>query len=390
MIFKGSSDLSPKVTIRIDNVPVDYLSIVRVTVELKENMHNMVILEFAGLNPQLISEYIDRPIQLSIEMRERDPFEFCGYITFLEPVSKSYDGTVNSSPFQITRAYCLSASYLMKSTTSRVWENITLSEIATELADKYLFSVSVPNDTYRFTRLVQTAQSDWSFLVDSANQLGYSVSVENTHIHIWDPYKAIARKRAYSALYTLRGLLGTPSASPGQIMKFDGRIGGVTPDGNKNADTIYLLDNSGKMLSASNADSDETSGLGKPIETLLTNTLNTNAISYEMGNKLVSAELRKKFPMTAQVDVVGDTSIQPGGVVSIKEYNSQFDGFWYVNNVHHELFQSTISTSLEISKDSLGASEVGPTMVASYSTPPAPALRNGRWVSETDMVHVYA
>lgn len=390
MIFKGSSDLSPKVSISIDNVPVDYMSIKRVTVELKENMHNMVILEFAGLNPRLISEYIDRPIKLSIELRERDAFEFCGYLSFLEPMADAHEGTVNNSPFQLTRAYCFGASYLMKSTTSRVWENMTLAEIATDIADKYLFSVSVPNDSYRFTRLVQTAQSDWEFIVSTASQLGYSVSVDNTHLHIWDPYKAIARSRSYSALFTLRGTQGNPSPSPGQIMKFDGRIGGVTPDGNRNIDTIYLLDNVGTVLSVSNADSDDASGLGKPVETLFTNTINKNAISYEMGQKIVLGELRHKFPITAQVDVIGDTSIQPGGVVNVKEYNAQFDGFWYVQGVRHEVFQSTMSTHIEISKDSLGNREIEPTMSDSYTTPPAPALRSGKWVSEVNMVNVYA
>ena len=390
MIFKGSSDLSPKVSISIDNVPVDYMSIKRVTIELKENMHNMVVLEFAGLNPQLVSEYIDRPIKLSVELRERDSYEFCGYLSFLEPMSNTHNGTVNKSPFQLTRAYCFGASYLMKSTSSRIWENMTLAEIATEIADKYLFSVSVPDDSYRYPRLVQTAQSDWAFLVDTANQLGYSVSAENTHLHIWDPYKAISRNRSYSALFTLRGTQGNPSPSPGQIMKFDGRIGGITPDGDRNIDTLYVLDNIGNVLSVSNADSDDSSGLGKPVETMFTNTLNKNAISYEMGNKLVLSELRKKFPITACVDVLGDTSMYPGGIVNVKEYNAQFDGFWYVQSVHHEIFQSSMSTYIEISKDSLGVREVEPSLSAKYSTPPNSALRNGKWVSETNMVNVYA
>lgn len=390
MIYKGPSGLSPKMSISIDNVPVDYLSIKRVTVELNENMHSMVVLEIAGLNPRLISEYIDRPVKLSLEIRERDAFEFCGYITFLEPMAASYEGTVNKSPFQMTRAYCLGASYLMKSTFSRVWDNYTLADIATEIADKYLFSVSVPDDSYRFPRLVQSAQSDWSFLVSACSQLGYSVNVDNTHINIWDPYKAIARKRSYSALFTLRGTLGDPQATPGQVMKFNGRIGGVTPDGNRNPDTIYFLDNAGQLLSVSNADSTDESGLGKPLETLLTNTLNVNAISYEMANKIVLAELRKKFPMTAELDVVGDTSIQPGGIVNLKEYNAQFDGFWYVQGVSHEVFQSTMVTHLKVSKDSMGERESEPAMVAPYNPPPVPALRSGKWVSESHFVNVYS
>lgn len=389
MIFKGSSDLSPKVTISIDNVPVDYTSIKRLTVELREDMHDVVIMEIAGLNPRLISEYVDRPVKMSIELRERDTYTFCGYLAYLEPFSSSYEGTVNSSPFQMTRMYCFGASYVMKSKYSRTWENVTLSDIATTFADKYKFSVSVPDDSYRFSRLVQGSQSDWSFLVESAKALGYSVVVENTHIHIWDRYKAISRKRSYSTLYTLRGTGGDPRPQPGQIIKFDGRIGAVTPDGSRTFDTIHVLDKTGNIISTSNDGSLDHSGLGTPVESPFTNTFNKNADTYEMGHKLVEGTLRQKFPFFAKVDVVGDSAIHPGGIVNINEYNSQFDGFWYVTAVRHEITMSSMLTSLEIIKDAFGKSSADPSTTSMYSTPPEAALNNGIWISETEHVNVY-
>jgi hypothetical protein len=389
MIFKGHSDLSPKVTISIDAVPVDYMSIKRLTVELRENMHNVVILEIAGLNPQLITEYVDRPTKITIEMRERDTFTFCGYLAYLEPFSMSHEGTVNKSPFQMTRLYCFGASYVMKSKYSRIWENVTLSEIATELADKHKFSVSVPNDTYRFSRLVQSAESDWEFLIRSSRALGYSVVAENSHLHIWDRYKAISRKRSYSTLYTIRGTGGDPSPQPGQILTFDGRIGSVTPNGSRTFDTIHVLDRAGNLISISNEESSEQSSLGIPLESPFTNTLNVNADSYSMGQKLVTGALRQKFPLFAKVDVVGDPAIQPGGIVNINEYDTQFDGFWYVTNVHHEITMSTMLTSLEIIKDSLGTATTDPSVTTMYTTPPETALQNGVWVSERELVNVY-
>lgn len=389
MIFKGHSDLSPKVTISIDNVPVDYTSIKRLTVELREGMHNVVILEFAGLNPRLITEYIDRPMKVTIEMRERDTFTFCGYLAYLEPFSMSHEGTVNKSPFQMTRVYCFGASYVMKSKQSRIWENVTLADIATTIADKYKFSVSVPNDLYRFKRLTQSAQSDWSFLIESAESLGYSVIAENSHIHIWDRYKAISRKRSYSTLYTIRGTGGDPSPQPGQILKFDGRIGSVTPEGSRTFDTIHMLDRTGNLFSISSKDSTDESSLGTPLESPFTNTFNVNADSYEMGKKLVAGELRKKFPLSANVDVVGDPAIQPGGIVNVNEYNTQFDGFWYVTGVRHEITMSTMMTSVEIIKDSLGTPTTDPSVTTMYTPPPVTALQSGTWISETEMVNVY-
>lgn len=389
MIFKGSSDLSPRTNIVIDGVAVDYLSIKRLSIELHENMHSVAILEFAGLNPQLITEYVDRPMKISVEIRERDVMDFCGYITHLEPFSLSHSGTVNKSPFQLTRVYCMGASYLMKSKRSRVWENITISEIAQQLADTYKFSVSVPNDPYRFSRLVQSSESDWRFLVNTAKQLGYSVLVENTHINVWDPFKALSQRRAYSALYTSRGLYGNPNPQPGQIIQFDGRIGAVTPDASKTPNTIHVLDKQGNILSISNADSSDHSGLGTPVKTKFTDTYSKNADSFEMGSKLVNGELRRSFPFYAKVTVVGDPGINPGGIVNIKEYNAQFDGFWYVTTVTHELTQSSMVTFLEIIKDSTGASTDTPMYTSPYVQPPVPAIQDGSWISSTNMVNVY-
>lgn len=389
MIYKGISDLSPKVTISVDNVPVDYASIARLTIEMSENMHNVAILEFSGINPRLITEYIERPVQLKIEMRDREPVSFCGYITHIEPLAVTHAGTVNNSPFQLSRVYCLGASYIMKSKSSRAWTNVTLSEVAEQVADKYQFSVSVPNNTFRFSSLVQSGQSDWSFLVETALKLGYRVTAENTHINIWDPYKAVSRKRSYNVLYTARGTNSDPSPQPGQIIKFEGRIGAVTPDGNKTPSTIHVLDKTGKIMSVSNADNADQSGLGTPITSIFTDTYNVNADSFDMGNTLVTGDLRKDFPLTATVDVVGDPTVQPGGIVNIREYNTEFDGFWHVSSVRHEIAQSAMMSYLVLNRDSLGPAQDTSTPTEVYKTPPAPSLRSARWVSETEYVSVY-
>jgi hypothetical protein len=109
-----------------------------------------------------------------------------------------------------------------------------------------------------------------------------------------------------------------------------------------------------------------------------------------MGQRLVEGELRNKFPFSASVDVVGDPSIQPGGIVNINEYNSQFDGFWYVTGVRHEISQSTMASFVNIVKDSFGGTTSDPVVTSMYASPPDAVLRNSKWISETEMVNVYA
>jgi hypothetical protein len=389
MIFKSSSPLSPSVEVAIDNVPVNYLTLQEITVEEKEGMHTVASLNFIGMDPQLIHQYIDVPIKFSIELRERSTFYFYGYIVYLEPMARAKDGVVNGSPFQITTVHCFGSSYIMKSLTSRVWESKTIAEIASSIADKYSFSFSVPNNPFRFTRLVQSSQSDWEFLVSTAKKLGYSTVMDGTHLQIWDPFSSLYRNISYSMLLTIRGSKGDVSPQPGQILNFEGRIGAITPDGARTPDTLHLLDKTGKLLSVENGTEFQSSGLATAVKSRFTNVLNTNVDSYDMGKSLVTGALRKKFPMTANLQIVADPSIHPGGIVNINEYNSEFDGFWYVVSVRHELTQSYMVTYLELARDSLGNTDDAQQVSVAHKTPPDPALINNAWVSSKDYSDVY-
>jgi hypothetical protein len=390
MIFKSTSQLSPTVDISIDGTPVDYMQLQKITLELNENMHDLAVLEFTGIDPTTIDLYLDAPIKFSVDLPDRDSAQFYGYIIFVEPVAVASEGTVDGSPFQVMRAFCLGASYRMKGLRSRVWENVTLSEIATTLANKYQFSVSCPDDSYRFPRLVQSAQSDWAFLVNAALRLGYAVSVRGTHLHIWDAYKSLERKISYSTLYTIRGTKGNAMPIPGQIVKFSGRIGNVTTEGSRSVDTIHTLTKTGDVISVSNELTTEFSGMGSPVNRVFYNDLNAFSDSYEMSDRLVTGAMRRKFPMTADLTVVADPSISPGGIVGIREYNAKFDGYWYVRSVTHEILHSNMVTHLKIAKDSLDGINATPLHVSEYVDPPKPALIQGSWVSEKDMVSIYA
>jgi hypothetical protein len=93
--------------------------------------------------------------------------------------------------------------------------------------------------------------------------------------------------------------------------------------------------------------------------------------------------------MTASLQVVADPSIHPGGIVNINEYNSEFDGFWYVVSVRHELTQSYMVTHLELARDSLGTIDDAKKVSVAHKTPPNPALINDVWVSSKDYSDVY-
>lgn len=389
MIFKTASPLSPDVVINIDNVTVNYTSLQRISIEERENHHDLMTLDFSGFNQDLFNSYLEKAITVTISYPNLEPRVFYGYITFIEPVSVTKQGLVNDSPFQLIRIYCMGASYIMKSKTSNVWENITLPELAKEIADKYDFGLSVPKDSYRFSRVVQTAESDWAFLVRIANQLGYAVTAHGPYIHIWDSYKALRRNSSYSVLKTIKGLNGDTTPNLGQIIMFEAQYGAITPEATRAPDTVHVLDRDNNIMSISSSLITETSGLGTPLTSIFSNVVNDNADTYEMGNRVVSAALRDGFSVTAKVMITGLPILKPGSIVRIDKYESDFDGYWYVQDVQHQITKSELVSYLKIATDStpvrqLSINSVRPQVI----TPPASVIR-GRWVKGSPYHEVY-
>lgn len=389
MIFKSASPLSPDISIAIDNVSVDYMALQRITIEERENHHDMMTLDFSGFSPDLFTDYLEKPVYVTVSYPNMEERSFCGYVVFIEPVSVTNQGLVDGSPFQIIRLYCMGSSYVMKSRTSKSWENVSLTDIALEIAEKYDFTVSVPQDSYRFTRVVQTAESDWALLVRLSKQLGYAITSHGPHIHIWDSYKTLKRNISYSTLSTLKGLDGDVTPDFGQIIMFEAQYGAITPEATRAPDTIHVLDRNGNIVSISSSLLDETSGMGEPIKSIFSNVLDDNADTYEMGHRLVSAALRTGFSVTAKVMITGLPILKPGSIVKVDKYESDFDGFWYVQEVEHQITKSEMVSYLKIATDSTPVRTLAPNVVRPYNPPPTPSIINGRWVAGAPFVEVY-
>ena len=389
MIFKTASPISPDVLIAIDNVNVDYMALQRISIEQRENQHDLLTLDFSGFNPELFTSYLEKPVTVTISYPNLESCDFYGYITFIEPTAVTNQGLVDGSPFQMVRVYCLGASYLMKSKTSKVWENVSLYDIALEIAEKYDYSLSIPKDTYRFTRVAQTAESDWELLVRLSKKLGYVVSNHGTHIHIWDSYKALRREVSYATLNTIKGLNGDVTPNLGQIIMFEAQYGAITPEATRAPDIIHVLDRDGKVSSISSSLITETSGLGNPIQSIFTNVLNENADTYEMGHRAVSAALRTGFSVTAKVMITGLPTLRPGSIVKINKYESDFDGYWYVQEVHHQITKSELVSYLKIATDSTPVTTLSPNVVRPYKAPPEPNLIKGKWVTGSHSIEIY-
>lgn len=386
MITSGASPLDIKFEVIVNGMYLDYASVKRVNIELQENMHNLAILEVGGIPPQSLTDFIDVAISIKVSVGQIRMYGFVGYITYLEPESVNKNGLIDNSPFQITRIYCLGSSYPMRGRKSRSWEKRTLPQIATSIANEYGLTLAVPNDKYVFPRLVQAEMSDWELLVHAANYLGYQVIMRGVHIDIWDPFASFSRTGSIP-LYAMSGNNGRLSSAPGQVIKFHGVIGAITPSSAKTSGTMHALIGN-QIVTKSNNDA---TGYGQTVESIFQDEISGNAHSIEMLEAALKGRSRHNLPYIAHVDIVGDPIIQPGMVVKIDKYNSGLDGLWIVQAVRHEISRGTAMSYLTLAKDSNDTGTVNSTVInASMPSLTEPVLRGNRWMTRNEMIYVYS
>lgn len=386
MIFKSQSPLSPTVDITIGGVFVDYTRIVQVELELGENQHDLVRIVMAGIPPMAITDYIDAPVSMNW-FQDSMGHNFRGYIAFVDPEFTNSQGLVNNSPFQLTTIYCFGATFDMKAKVTRSWEAPTLQSIVAELADKYQYSYSVPEDDFKYIRLVQSEESDWEFLVRVAHDMGYVVTAHGTHIHVFDRYRAIGRQISMHLLETPNSS-GDLKVRPGRILSFSGSFGKVTRNSTSNDEVITSLDSTGSLITVQNAPRE--SGLGKSLPSRFQDQLSFNLVSASYAEATLEARTRNKFPFEATLELTGTAGIKPGGVVDIKRFKGNFDGLWYVSKVCHTLTFDKFFSQVTVLRDSTSEEPFKTKYISNVGDVPPSTIKNDKWCAQYLLGEVYA
>jgi hypothetical protein len=389
MITTNLSTLGITWGVRLADAPFSSRSVQRVKVSFSENQHDIAALELVGVPTEYIHQYVDKPIQLFVQISGGKQFQFFGYVSHVEARSVTHEGTVDGQPFQLYTMVCVGSSHLLRGVDTRAWENVSLETIVSEISKKYRFGYTIPKDAYVFKRLVQTEESLWKLIVKACNQLGYCVTLSNSHIHIWDIDKAFAHQPSYTVL---RGTLNKQivySPSPGDIISIDSTIGAsdvVTQVGNK---TIAYLNNDGVLLDVDAFQVVNTQPTVITETSRFGSTLSVSVDSFEEAKRYVQSKTKQTNQHFAEVLIFGDPSIRPGGVVSINGYKGTFDGFWYVESVSHELLTDSLTTVLKLKKKGNYAVLPKFPLVKKYVPAPLPILINNTWVQQKEYTDVY-
>lgn len=387
MIIKNAFGDAPSVVTTVIGGTVPDRNVVSVEVVYSENKHDIATITYSGFPPKAVTGYRGLPVFISFGTNEANTMYFHGYVAYVEANSYTRMGRVNDSLIHEAKVVCFGTSYEMKPSRNAVYKNITLPKLVSTIAKRYGFSYSVPSNNYTFTTIEQSTKSDWEVLVSTANKLGYHVTASNTHICVYDPLSSFYRRVPPTILRTVNSEDGR-ERKPGNILEFSGTFGDVTPDGDSHEYLLKTLDSKGKSIEYSTANSSG-SGLGRKLDKRFVQEITFNATSKETLRQFARGYERQSIPLHADVVVLGSSTLFPGSLVQIDNYDSEFDGFWIVSEAKHVINTDHYMTYLHIKTDSTNLDPISSIGGAAYTRPPMPRLSNRLWVSEKEFAYVY-
>lgn len=384
MIRKQAVGVSPDIELTIDNTPIDYNLMGIIELYLSENKHDMAVVRLAGMQPRLITSIRNKGISIRLSTGPLYSQEFYGHVVEVKPKSVSSAGLVNDSLIQEADLICMGVSYSMRSVRDREWADRSLTDVALDFADYYQFSLDCPTTPYLLRDLAQVQESDWQFLVRYSELLGLRVNCHGTHLHVYDPAKALSRRTSLHKVYNLNRTKGSENPAPGQIIEFSGSFSQNHPDGTYKETLVTVMQDDGIMYDVSSREL--TPNL--TVEPEYENRLNKYVVNYEQAIQAIRSHLKKAYDYTANVRVLGLLGCVPGGVVELDNYNADFDGYWYVQSVKHTIHSSAFTTELELAQNIENKLQV--TNTPQYRDHPAPRYNGKTWVRSRRIVNEYS
>lgn len=380
MIRTSPVGISPVVTVTINGSPINYNSLTSVRMDLEENCHDLCHIQMAGVPSRSLTDFGGQSVFVQINLGATFSTSFYGTIERAMPDAATAGGMVNNSLFQEATFSALGCSRSMRGSTSQTWKNHSLEDVARAMCDKYGFSLDIPNDDTVFANLIQSDESDWQFLVRYCRLMGYSVTVNGTHMHIFDPFKAKGRLTSLHRFFTPSQTSASPY--PGQITNFTGNFAQRAHDGRYFDSSVTVMQDNGFTYDLRTSDI-----LTLDNVALYQDNMSDTALTYREAERMLLTEYKSDYDLRANVTVLGAPGILPGGLINLDSYGGTFDGLWYVHSVQHNVRSGLFLTAVEMYRNTVDT--LVDTSAAPFRTPPTPQFTSGRWTSSRKVVNVY-
>lgn len=386
----------------------------RVEIIQKTNSHPVALLdvEYVG---QLIAQggkgirnswtYLKEqtPIAINYGMKPNYLGQFLGYVASYQFLRSGTDIGSNGLKTTCVRYTIVGTSQIMQSTKNVAWKNTSISTIASSIAVKNGFRAVIHPYTQAITYRLQNV-SDFKFLSELADEIGYRFYVDNTDLYFVNPRLILDQSNLRSVpefwSYNTPGLYDT-------IRKFSPIVGTITPDGGivANRTVSGINTETGNVLTATTPYNTFMNPDGSPIAPTITKYYNQRPVDtyYEAKQKLAGDINNNIYWITADCELYGDFRVKPNTLVEFygNSLPSTEAGRWLVQSATH-IINMPAPTGSKVDADYTICAEVvrDQYYAATTVTVPAstsaviqkvpPALVGGTWRSSNVGAQIHA
>jgi phage protein D len=322
------------------------------------------------------------PVHLQYGWWADDSGDFFGYVVSHRVASSETQARYGHA-IALTVVYtCVGASLPMQSYTSRLWQDVSPSYIATTIARSYHLQPHVDYSLVHFTSRMQTA-SDWHFLADLTTRANYRLFLDGVNLWFADRHTVMPATDNSVPVFQM-------SKEPGQVnslREFSAVVGDTDPAGGVRAtyQTTSLNRSSGVMMPAQLARA-RTDLLGNQVDPMITRHYSNRPVhSYSEAQTLLDADTTLLWVESRAV-TNGDPRIKPGSIVDLEgdAVGSQNQGIWMVRAATHKLTvnhsdprKTEYTTHAVLGRDN-AQSLILPIQKPATPAPPT-VLVSGRW-----------
>lgn len=287
----------------------------------------------------------------------------------------------------------------MQSTVNYAWKHISPSAIASKIAVKNgLRAIVHPYKAVYDYRLQNS--SDFQFLCELADEIGYRFYVDNTDLYFVDPNLVIQNPQGNIPQFWA---LNTPGVKD-TLENFKPTVGTTTSDKLPATRTTMGISGSGILVSAQNQYALYEAFSTTPKTPIITKYDSTYPVeSYaEAQQRLTASAQRNQYWATADAMLWGDSRVRPNHLVEFIGDGVPEDdkGFWLVQKAVHNLYMPPSSGNVVSGKYNIDVNVLrNQSYTINYASPNAlspvtkvvPAkLINGVWKSTNVGAQSYA
>lgn len=265
--------------------------------------------------------------------------EWFGYVS-------SISKTVATQRERIMQVHCIGSSFPLKERTTRTFANVTIPEVAEQIAAEHNMGFAGTTHSRRFSQLMIAGHSYWEWLQEQASRIGFAMFVENNVLYFKD-FDAIINKDSSSIpiLYSdttaavYRGQYFDKTLDLFRVLKGE-YIEDKSPL--RTEKTAAGIDPFTEELVVSSMRPD---AVGDSLRNNTSDVLFSEYRTDQVVNSYLDASSASKgaasmarFNLPARIKCAGDPRISPYHPVQILGTGELTDGYWLVREVTH-IFQ---------------------------------------------------